>query len=239
MNPGTKTSAAILGLSVLLGLTSLGYLLASAAIDFKEYERSVTVKGLAERDLPADIVIWPIIFTEASNDLGELYTSIDAGKKKIESFLVNHGVEANEISHSLPSITDKLAQQYGGGERSEFRYTAIQTVTVYSQQVDLVRKAMNQLSELGKSGIAFTGRDYQNQIEYLFTGLNQLKPEMIQEATANAREVALKFAQDSNSRLGKIKKASQGQFSINPRDKNNPHLKKIRVVSTIEYYLSD
>jgi hypothetical protein len=239
MNSGIKTSAAILGVAILLGLTSLGYLLASAAIDFKEYERSVTVKGLSERDIPADIVIWPIVFTEASNDLGQLYSAIDAGKQKIEGFLTTQGIEPNEISHSLPSITDKLAQQYGGGERSEFRYTAIQTVTVYSRQVGLVRKAMNRLSELGKSGIAFTGSDYQNQIEYLFTGLNRLKPEMIQEATANAREVALKFAQDSDSRLGKIKKASQGQFSINPRDKNNPHLKKIRVVSTIEYYLSD
>ena len=110
--------------------------------------------------------------------------------------------------------------------------------TVYSSRVSLIRKAMGVLSELGKVGIAFT-QGYQNQIEYLFNGLNAVKPEMIQEATANAREVAVKFAQDSNSKLGKIKRASQGQFSINSRDKNNPHIKKIRVVSTVEYYLSD
>ena len=95
------------------------------------------------------------------------------------------------------------------------------------------------LAELGKGGIAFTGTGYQNQTEYIFTGLNDIKPAMIQQATRVAREVALKFAQDSDSRLGKIRKASQGQFSINPRDKNNPHIKKIRVVSTVEYYLSD
>lgn len=239
MTQENRISASILGVCIVLGLGSLGYLLGKAAIEFKEYERTVTVKGLSERELPANVVIWPIAFTEAGNDLGELYSSIEASKRKIEAFLMDNGVDASAISYSLPSITDKSAQQYGNGGRPEFRYTAIQTVTVFSSRVALVREAMNSLSELGKSGIAFTGRDYQNQIEYLFTELNQVKPEMVQEATAKAREVALKFAQDSNSRLGKIKRASQGQFSIAPRDKNSPHLKKIRVVSTVEYYLSD
>jgi len=112
-------------------------------------------------------------------------------------------------------------------------------VTVYSHNVALVRSLMNRLGELGKQGIAFGGDDYQNQVEYLFTRLNEVKPEMIQEATTKAREVALKFAQDSKSQLGKIKRASQGSFSISPRDKNNPHIKKVRVVSTVEYYLAD
>ena len=239
MIQSNRTNALILGASIFFGLAMLGYLLGSAAIDFKEYERSVTVKGLSERELPADIVIWPIVFTETSNDLGSLYESIEASKKKVEEFIVSKGIDLGEISHSLPSITDKSAQQYVGGQKAEFRYTAIQTVTVYSSRVSLVRKAMAELSKLGRSGIAFTGGNYQSQIEYIFTGLNKIKPEMIQEATAKAREVALKFAQDSNSKLGKIKRASQGQFSIVSRDKNNPHLKKIRVVSTIEYYLSD
>ena len=98
---------------------------------------------------------------------------------------------------------------------------------------------MNKLIELGKKGIIFTGGRYQNTVEYLFTRLNEIKPIMVEEATTKAREVAEKFAKDSNSKLGKIKKARQGQFSINSRDKNNPHIKKVRVVSTIEYYLSD
>jgi len=239
MNQTNRANALILGLSVFLGLTALGYLLGKAAIDFKEYERSVTVKGLSERELPADVVIWPIVFTESGNDLGALYNSIEAAKKNIEEFLVSKGITAAEISHSLPSIIDKSAQQYGNSQKAEFRYAAIQTVTVYSSNVSTVRQAMNELSELGKRGIAFTGEGYQNQTEYLFTDLNKIKPEMIQETTTKAREVALKFAEDSNSKLGKIKKASQGQFSIEPRDKNNPHIKKIRVVSTVEYYLSD
>ncbi|MGR9115732.1 MAG: SIMPL domain-containing protein [Gammaproteobacteria bacterium] len=239
MNQTNKFNALIMGISIFLGLTALGYLLGNALIEFKEYERSVTVKGLAERELPADIVIWPIVFTEAGNDLGALYKAVEASKKNIEEFLVAKGIDAAEISYSLPSITDKSAQQFGGGQKAEFRYSAMQTVTVYSANVAVVRKAMGGLSELGKRGIAFTGENYQNQTEYLFTGLNQIKPEMIQDATTKAREVALKFSQDSNSKLGKIKRASQGQFSIDSRDKNNPHIKKVRVVSTVEYYLSD
>lgn len=235
----SRLNAVILGLSMFLGLASLGYLLGQAAIHFKEYERSVTVKGLSEREVLADIVIWPIVFTEVSNDLGALYESIETANRGIEGFLVSKGIEPSEISRALPSIIDKSAQQFIGGQKDEFRYTALQTVTVYSSNVEKVRQAMNELAELGKRGIAFKGGDYENTTEYLFTGLNQIKPEMIQEATTKAREVALKFAEDSNSTLGKIKQASQGQFTIDPRDKNNPHIKKIRVVSTVEYYLSD
>ena len=98
---------------------------------------------------------------------------------------------------------------------------------------------MGQLSELGKQGIVLTGNNYAAQPEYLFTRLNSIKPQMIEEATRKAREVAEKFAQDSDSTLGKIRKARQGQFSISSRDNNNPQIKKVRVVSTIEYYLSD
>ena len=98
---------------------------------------------------------------------------------------------------------------------------------------------MKSLPELGKTGIAFTGSNYQGQTEYIFTRLNEVKPEMIEEATKKAREVAQKFATDSASQLGKIRRARQGQFSISARDKNSPHIKKVRVVSTVEYYLSD
>jgi hypothetical protein len=239
MNKNQWSGAAGLGLFIFLGLTLLGYLLATAVKDFREFERGVTVKGLSEREVLADVVIWPIVFTEADNDLGELYGSIEATKRKIVEFLQARSITPEEISHSLPSITDKSAQQYGGSAVAPFRFTAIQTVTVYSSQVELVRKTMAQLSELGKSGIAFKGDDHSSQIEYLFNGLNSLKPQMIEEATAKAREVAEKFAQDSDSRLGKIRRASQGQFSISSRDRNNPHIKKVRVVSTVTYQLAD
>lgn len=239
MLESSKASALIVGVFLFLGLTSLGYLLGSSAIKFKEYERTVTVKGLSEREYKADIVIWPIQFTEAGNNLQELYGSLETSTEKIRTFLEKNGINPEEITFTTPSITDKSAQQYGNQPRAEFRYTAIQTVTVYSQTIESVRKVMGSLSALGKKGIVFTGGNYQSQTEYIFTRLNKVKPEMIEEATRKAREVAEKFASDSKSRLGKIRRASQGQFSINDRDKNNPHIKKVRVVSTVEYYLSD
>lgn len=239
MTVDNKQGALILGICLLLGLISLGYLLGNAAIKFKEFERTVTVKGLSEREFNADIVIWPIQFTAAGNNLEELYEAIDGNTSSIREFLAGKGINPQEISVTTPSITDKLAQQYGNQARAEFRYSAIQTVTVYSRHVDSVRKVMTELLELGKKGIVFTGGNYQVNTEYLFTRLNEIKPEMVEEATRKAREVAQKFASDSDSTLGKIRKASQGQFSISARDKNNPHIKKVRVVSTVEYYLSD
>ena len=234
-----KVSALLLGISLFLGLSSLGYQLGHSVIKAKEYERSVTVKGLSERELEADIVIWPIQFTEASNNLEEVYNSVEDSSSKIKAFLEAKGIKSNEISFSTPAITDRSAQQYGNQEKAEFRYTAIQTVTVYSKNISGVRAVMGTLSELGKKGIVITGDNYQSQTEYLFTKLNDVKPEMIEEATRQAREVAQKFATDSKSTLGKIKQASQGQFTITDRDKNNPHIKNVRVVSTVEYYLSD
>lgn len=235
----SKAGWIFLGICLFLGMSSLGYLLGDAAIRFKEYERTVTVKGLSEREYKADIVIWPIQFTAAGNDLTEMYRSIDRSTEKIRAFIKSAGIPDAEISFSSPAITDKLAQQYGDQSRAEFRYTASQIVTVYSGDIDTVRTLMGKLSELGKQGIVFSGGNYQAQTEYIFSRLNEVKPGMIEEATRAAREVAEKFAADSESRLGKIRSASQGQFSISERDKNNPHIKKVRVVSTVAYYLSD
>lgn len=239
MERSDKFGLIVLGICVLLGLSALGYILGQAAIQYKMYDRTVTVKGLSEREYKADIVIWPIQFNVAGNDLTELYKSIDDQTHKIRTYLLRNGIAEADISVSSPAITDKSAQQYGNDAEAKFRYTAFQTVTVYSKNIDAARSVMSSLSELGKQGIVFTGDNYQSQTEYLFTRLNDVKPEMIQEATQNAREVAEKFAQDSHSDLGKIRKASQGQFSIAARDRNNPHIKRIRVVSTVEYYLSD
>lgn len=239
MQVNSKSSAALLGVFIFLGLSVLGYTLGNAAIQYKLYDRSVTVKGLSEREYPADIVIWPIQFSVADNDLGSLYNDLDAKTQSIRVFLEENNIDSNEITVASPAITDKSAQQYGSNDRAEFRYAATQTVTVYSKNIEAARAVMGSLSKLGKKGIVFTANNYETQTEYIFTRLNEVKPEMVEEATREAREVAQKFATDSQSALGKIKRASQGQFSINARDKNNPHIKSIRVVSTVEYYLSD
>jgi len=234
-----RSSALILGALLALGLAALGYQIGETALRVKQLDRSVTVKGLSEQEHPADIVIWPIQFAVAGNELGELYAGIDEGVAKVMAFLTANGIDGADISRAPPAVTDKSAQQYGGGDRGEFRYTALQAVTVYSRDIAGVRQVMSRLSELGRQGIAVTGGDYQAQTQYLFTRLNEVKPAMIEEATRNARAVAEKFAADSDSRLGKIRSAAQGQFSIEDRDANNPHIKKVRVVSTVEFYLAD
>lgn len=236
---GRAGAAMMGGIFFVIGTGLLGYWLGSSIVHIKELERTVEVKGLSEREYPADVVIWPIGFTATANELGELYATLEANTQAIRDFLATNGIAPDEVSVSSPAVTDKLAQQFGGGPRAELRYVANQSVTVYSTEVAKVRAAIARLPDLGRAGIALSGDDFRNGTEYLFTRLNDVKPEMIEEATVKAREVAEKFAEDSNSRLGKIKRARQGQFSISDRDKNNPHIKKIRVVSTVEYYLSD
>lgn len=239
MSAVSRVSALILGLSLIVGLSALGYLGGNYAIAVKEYERTVTVRGLAEQEESADLVIWPIQFTETGNDLDGIYQGLDNSANRIREFLMENGVADNEINLSPPAITDRYAQLYGDSSRAEFRYTASQTVTVYSSQIETVRDLMTSLSELGREGIVLTGADYGRQPEFLFTRLNDIKPAMIEQATREARAAAVKFADDSQSQLGKIKQASQGQFSISDRDRNNPHIKNVRVVVTVEYYLAD
>ena len=234
-----KASAAVLGVCLVLGLSIFGGLLGKAAIDFKRQDRSVTVKGLSEQEFEADIVIWPLQFSVPANELQALYSSMQQQEKIITDFLQANGIESDAISVGTPAITDKTANSYNQHDKPAFRFLAVQTVTVYSSQVAAVRKVMVMLSQLGQQGIVLTGAGYEIQPEYIFTRLNEVKPAMIEEATTKAREVAQKFATDSQSRLGKIKRASQGQFSIGERDRNNPHIKRVRVVSTVEFYLAD
>jgi hypothetical protein len=206
-------SAIFLGAFVCLGLIALGYQISRGIIHIKSLDRTVTVKGLSEREVPADIAIWPITFHEAGNDLNDLFSNIQQKNAQIVQFLKNMGFQEGEISVSPPGILDKQAEGYGGSEKIKFRYSGKSTITIYSENVDNVRKAMSSLVDLGKQGIAFARQGYGAQTEFLFTRLNEVKPEMIEEATENAREVAEKFARDSNSQLGKIKKARQSSES--------------------------
>jgi len=239
MENNSQKGSAIIGISILAGLIIFGFSLNRTVQTFKEYERTVTVRGLAEQEQMADVVIWPIQFTLASNSQEEIYRLIDENVMKVESFLEEYGISPDKISVDVPVVTDRSAQRWGGDFSGQFRYVASQAVTVYSDEVELVRGVMKNVGELGKQGVTISGDDYQFTTEYIFTRLNDIKPEMIEAATIEARKVAEKFAEDSNSKLGKIKTATQGQFSISDRDRNNPHIKNVRVVSTIVYYLSD
>jgi uncharacterized protein len=233
MNDDSLGAAFIKGILVCIGLALLGYFIAGGIVKLKALERIVTVKGLAEREVQSNVAIWPIKFSVADNDLNKIFFTIQQKNSIILEFLNKQGFQDKDISISAPAILDQQS------DKAKFRYTGISTINVYSENVDLVRKTMASFVELGKQGIAISGGDYQSKPVFIFKKLNELKPVMIEEATKNARAVAEKFARDSNSKLGKIKSASQGEFSIEDRDSNTPYIKQVRVVSTVEYYLSD
>ena len=156
----------------------------------------------------------------------------------VKNFLISKGISNSEISVNAPQIVDKAADVYGNNEYKE-RYNVTSVMTVSTNKVDLVRKLMSQQADLLKQGVAITANDYNNTVIYAFTNLNKVKPKMIEQATKNARMAAEKFAKDSESDLGKIKSADQGQISIEDRDANTPFIKKVRVVTSIVYYLKD
>jgi len=223
---------------VALGLLLLGLSIRSGINAFSQRNRTVTVKGLAETEMPADKVIWPLPFKEVGNDLSSLYNNLKTKNQAILSFLKSKVIKDEEISISAPQVVDMKAERYSVSQ-SPYRYNITSVVTVMSDNVDLVRKLMSEQGELLNQGIAVMGEDYQYQVQFLFTKLNDIKPKMIEEATKNARAAAEQFAKDSGSKLGKIQSTNQGQFSITDRDANTPYIKNIRVVSTVSYYLKD
>jgi len=235
----TNSNAAILGLSIGLGILFAGLFISNALYKSRVADRYVTVKGLAEKEMDADLAIWPITYKDAGNDLLALQKSIDEKRGLISDFLIEKGFKEEDINHSAPKITDTYAEGYYGNQQLQGpRYRIQKTVTLRSSNVELVKQTMEKSGELVAKGIAMS-ENWENRTEFLFTNLNQIKPEMIREATINAREAAETFAEDSGSKIGKIRKATQGFFSINDRDANSPDRKIIRVVTTMEYYLVD
>ena len=224
------------GLAIMVGLIVLGFNIPKAVSDYRSFDRIVNVKGLCEREVKADKVIWPVTFKVVSDDIQSIYSQIDRNNQTIISFLVSGGLSENEISVSVPVVSDKYANEYGNNDRT-YRYIASSVITVCTDKIDQVLELMSKQSELLKKGIVTGGNTWENQVQFKYEGLNDIKPEMIEEATKNAREVADKFAKDSGSKLGKIKTASQGTFTIEDRDSNTPAIKKVRVVTSVTYYL--
>ena len=221
-----------------IAILGLGAFLYCAMMHTKDRERIVSVKGLSERVVKADFVIWPIVYKELGNDLSAIYETVQTKNATLEKFLRDNGIDESEISRSSTDIVDAQSELYNNDRRA-FRYVATVVLTVASKDVDKVRKLMGRQGELLKQGIAFSEGDYRYRKVYSFNGLNEIKPEMIDEANKNARVTAEKFALDSDSKLGKIKTATLGQFSIEDRDENTPYIKKVRVVTSVQYFLED
>ena len=225
------------GLAIMLGLIVLGLMIPKAVREFRSFDRTVNVKGLCEREVEADKVIWPVVYKVMDNDLGNIYSVTDRNNAVILEFLKSGGLQDSEITVSVPSISDKYANEYGNNDRT-YRYLSTNVVTVCTGNVDTVLALMKKQTDLLKKGIVVGSENtWSNPVEFKFEGLNEIKPGMIEEATKNAREVGEKFAKDSGSRLGKIKTANQGTFTIENRDSNTPEIKKVRVVTSVTYYL--
>lgn len=224
--------------SLILALGVIGgcWILGNALVDFKAKDRYVTVKGLAEREVKANLAMWPISFSATADTLPELDAALKDSRKKIVAFLQVKGLGKAEILDAAPRIQDNQANNYNN--RAAARYRAQGIVTVRSEDIATIKKAMAEAGELVSEGVLLV-RNYEFRPTFAYTELNEIKPKMIAEATRNARNAANQFANDSGSHVGGIRRATQGYFSLQDRDQYTPEIKRIRVVTTVEYFLDD
>lgn len=229
-----KKTAIIASVILAAGLCILGLSIKGGIDNMAFRDRQVQVRGLAEREVEADFVTWPITYSIAGNDLLQLYGTMTGYNNIITRFLTENGIDKSEIIITPPSTYNATTNQYVSAN-VRFDYSLDCTVTVRTAKVEKVRELTNRQSELLREGIPFSN----SYINYEFTSLNEIKPGMIAEATSNARKAADQFAEDSGSKIGKMKTASQGQFSIDDISSVTPFKKRVRVVTTIVYYLED
>ena len=235
MNISTGVKQALI---LALGIIVLGDSVNSGLKSLAGKDRKVVVKGLAEKEVEADKVTWPIVSKEIGNDLPELYQTINNTTGTIRKFLLQNGLKADEISVNAPVVIDLNAERYGEN-RNPYRYNITSIITVTSSNVKLVRNIIARQGELLKKGVAIVDGGYENPVKYEFVAFRQMKPKMMQEAIENAEQTATQFAENSKSQIDKIMNADQGQFSIEDRDSNTPYIKKVRVVTTVTYSLKD
>jgi hypothetical protein len=223
---------------IALGLLCLGWFVKAGIDDFANKDRKVNVKGLAEQEVEADKVTWPIVSKEVGNDLPGLYDKIGNTQQKIKSFLLRSGIKADELTENAPQVIDLQAREYSDNNKA-YRYIVTSVITVTSSNVKQVRAIIAKQGDLLKEGVAIVDGGYENPVKYEFVSFKEMKPKMMQEAIENAEKTAQQFAENSHSKLDKIVSADQGQFSIDNRDENTPYIKKVRVVTTVTYSLKD
>ena len=226
------------------GVALAGLLVGLGFARGRDADRFVSVKGVSEREVNADLAIWPLRVVSADNDLATANTTLQTSVRRLREFLARQGIDSTQTSVQDFSATDAFANQYGGGQITS-RYVIRQTVVVRSTNPAQILAASQRVAELVSAGVVLSsGSEYgSNGPTFLFTKLNDVKAPMIAEATARAREAAEQFARDSRASLGGIRRASQGVFEIQPRDQapgisqESQVVKTVRVVSTVEYSL--
>jgi len=233
----TTRSFAVLGILLAAGLAIFGHQAGRAVRMGREFDRYLTVRGLSEREVKATLALWPLRFAVMAEDLPGLKQAMERDRAVVERFLNEHQISPEEISSGIPTVSDRVDQWHGPEQVKAPRYKAVVTLVVRSAKVDVVKRAIQQVDQLLSQGVSLAGTEYGDQPRFVFEGVNEIKPSMIQEATANARAGAEKFAQDSGSRVGRIRKAGQGALEIDERDVASPELKVLRVVTTVEFFL--
>lgn len=228
-----------------LGIAAAGWFAGNGFVEARSAERYVTVKGLAEREVEADLALWPMQYVVADDDLGRAQSRMIEATAQVQEFLVRHGFSADEVELQDMSVTDTRANRYGGPP-APFRYVVSSTLMVRTADPGRLFAASQKVGELIDAGVVLSSDGpWAGGPTYLFNGLNELKPPMIAEATASARESAEQFARDSGSDLGPIRRANQGLFVVLPRDQapgvqeQRQRTKVVRVVTTVEYLLKD
>ena len=254
-NASPRGNLAVMGILIAIGLILGGWILGAEIKQTRLGDRYVSVKGLSERSVKSDLAIWTLGYKEAGDDLTGIYSKSDANKKAIVDFLTKQGLAPGEIETGQIQVTDTQANEYGGGNRAPKRYIVQQLITVRTKNVDMVAAASQKTIQLLQGGIVLTNGTegaMGGGLVYKFTGLNAIKPDMITEATRNARASADRFASDSGSKVGAIRTANQGVFSIlsansGSASTDQPGMdnadtsinKTVRVVSSIDYYLEN
>lgn len=218
-----------------LGLIAASIIIGGAIREFRVTDRFVEVKGFAEREVMADLAIWPVNYQLLGNSLDELRAGMDAADESVIAFLKLRGFTDAEISRTPPRINDQWAYA-SGAQRPANRYLAERGITLRTRRIEATRSALEDAADLVSQGVLLSP-GWGQTARFLFTGLEEIKPEMIAEATADARRAAAQFAADSEARIGPIRSARQGFFSVTERDQSTPEVKLVRVVTTIEYVL--
>jgi len=230
--------------SVILGVSAIisAALIGNGLTDLRTGDRYVTVKGVAEREVNADLALWPIRFLAPGASLSEAQERARSRRDAIMAFLKLQAIDQNAVELQRLDVTDTRANPYQANN-GEQKFIISQTLMVRSTDIDRIRQAAQGVSELVDSGVVLSSDYGPSGPTYVFNGLNDIKPEMIAEATASAREAADQFAQDAKAELGGLRRANQGVFQILARDQapgimeQQQPVKTVRVVSTVEYYL--
>ncbi len=235
----TTRSFVWLGALLAAGLAIFGVQIGRAVQKGREFDRYFTVRGLSEREVKATLAIWPVRFEAMADDLPKLKLAMERDRGIVQAFFAAHQIEAGEVSMGLPAMTDRAENTHNTVDEELKRYKAEVTLVVRSTKVDVVKRAIQDVAQLFEQGVRLTDGDRYggHSTQFLFEGVNELKPSMIEEATANARAAAAKFAQDSKARVGSIRRATQGVLEIDDRDAASPERKIVRVVTTVEFFI--